>query len=102
MWGIFLYPAREMPHIPPCEREPCGAAFRISDILPCPSAWKRSRSELDRGLRRQTQRELRKKRAAIRAESLAICSSHNEFPFARLIYCANRGDGSRRIEFCVS
>jgi len=29
MRGIFLYPAREMPRIPACERDPGGAAFRI-------------------------------------------------------------------------
>src|SRR6267378_3765580 len=53
---------------------------------PCPSAWKRCRSELDRGLRQQTQRELRKKRMAIRAEYPADCCSHNTSLFAPLVY----------------
>src|SRR5256885_15883561 len=57
-----------------------------SDISSCPSAWKRCRSELDRGLRQQTQREFRKKRIAIRAEYPADCCSHNTSLVAPLVY----------------
>src|SRR5438105_13159165 len=53
---------------------------------PCPSAWKRCRSELDPGLRQQTQCELRKKRMAIRAEYPPDCCSHNTSLFAPLVY----------------
>src|SRR6266446_1549364 len=62
---------------------------RLPHILtskPCPSAWKRCRSELDRGLRQQTQRELPKKRMAIRAEYPADCCSHNTSLLAPLVY----------------